>query len=155
MVYCSEAPPDAATSLSESLSVSLKANYQTAGQTAGGSADFTKGLASYANQLFYRTQGVQLFRDGSFALCLAHMNGFIDNTSFESLIDKLIIASSALIDKEIPYLAEIKGASNPYFNNMSSAKIKPSTQAQTTAAKPELPIQAQTTTAKPVKKPNF
>ena len=135
-VYCSEAPPDSTMSLSEAISASLKANYNTSVSVQG---EFAKSMASYANQLFYRSQGVQLYRDGSYALCLAFMNGAINKVDYEKYLSDLLAKSSALITTEIPYLAEIKKASNPSaFSSMSSAGKKPPLQMQNSTSKAEI-----------------
>lgn len=84
---CSEPPPDAAQAFAETLTAALKAArtsdtalnlvQQQSGTTksttdAGLSLGF--GTASAVGSIFQRSQGVQLFRDGSFMLCQAYMN---------------------------------------------------------------------------------
>lgn len=120
--FCAEAPPDTATSFTNNVSGSFSAS----GDNISGQAQFAKSLASYANQLFYRTQGVQFFRDGAFNLCMAKMDNFISEDQYASLIHLLILESSNRIKDEIPYLADIKGATNPFQHYSSGlAKTKP------------------------------
>ena len=61
-------------------------------------------------QLTYRTQGLQLYRDGSFFLCTLFMNNIITKDEYLRARDKLLDDSLALIHKELPLIAEIRKA---------------------------------------------
>lgn len=80
---CSEPPPDVAQSFSDSLRASLAASIQKDG---GGEkkADLSiaRDFATAVSQIYTRSQGVQLFRDGSFMLCQAHLNRALAGDEF-------------------------------------------------------------------------
>jgi hypothetical protein len=66
-------------------------------------------IATVAKQLFYRSQGLQLYRDGMFSLCNAYLNGVVKNgEEFLKQQDKLLDVVKELIHEEIPHLANIK-----------------------------------------------
>jgi hypothetical protein len=67
----------------------------------GGYAQFRRDLDRLSRQLFVRSQGVQLFRDGLFALCQAHHNGAVGFADYGSFIEALIDRSSYLIALEL------------------------------------------------------
>jgi hypothetical protein len=67
----------------------------------GGYAEFRRDLDQLSHQLFARSQGVQLFRDGLFALCQAHHNGAVGFADYGSFIEALINRSSYLIALEL------------------------------------------------------
>ena len=81
-VTCSEPPPDAAQAFAESLAAAVKAdrdltgsaNGSTIGAKFGNSVGAGLSYASAVAGIYQRSQGVQLFRDGTFALCQAFMN---------------------------------------------------------------------------------
>ena len=82
--FCAEPSPDVAQALTATLQASANASASAqiksaAGDTKSGDADlaaqFAQSLAASNSQLFNRSQGVQLFRDASYALCQAYLNG--------------------------------------------------------------------------------
>ena len=60
-----------------------------------------KGLITSVASLTKRSQGLQWFRDGVFALCQSRMNGFIDNAEFTKQLYKLRDISKELMLKEM------------------------------------------------------
>lgn len=74
--------------------------------TAG--AELATAFATLAKQLFYRSQGVQLYRDGMFSLCNAYLNDAVDEPTFRQKHDELLKVVRELILAEIPHLANIK-----------------------------------------------
>jgi hypothetical protein len=75
---CAEPPPDVAQSFSDSLRVALEAaaKKETGTDTAdaSGKLSVARDFATAISRIYTRSQGVQLFRDGSFMLCQAYMN---------------------------------------------------------------------------------
>jgi hypothetical protein len=57
-------------------------------ESASGNANLTlaRDFATSVSQIYTRSQGVQLFRDGSFMLCQAHLNGAIRGDKLEEAV---------------------------------------------------------------------
>jgi hypothetical protein len=58
-------------------------------------------------QLFKRSQGVQFYRDGTFALCNLYLNGAIEPGAYLTELQELRKSAAHLIEAEIPYLEKI------------------------------------------------
>lgn len=107
IVICAEAPADVTDNLAAQLAASLSAEVSpgpTGNKSIDASAAINRTLNTYAQFLFKRTQGIQLFRDRSYHLCQARMNGFIDDKQYLEATNKLMDEAAKLIEKEIPYL---------------------------------------------------
>ena len=102
--FCAEPPPDAVDNISQTLSTVLSGGTQSI--TAN--AQVAASIATVAKQLFYRSQGLQLYRDGMFSLCNAYLNGVVDDATYLKKQDKLLDVVKELIHEEIPHLANIK-----------------------------------------------
>jgi hypothetical protein len=102
--FCAEPPPDAVDNISQTLSTALSGS---SGPTTVG-AQVAASIATVAKQLFYRSQGLQLYRDGMFSLCNAYLNGAVDEPTYLKQQDKLLDVVKMLINTEIPHLAVIK-----------------------------------------------
>jgi len=101
---CAESPPDVAESMASAIRFAAEA--QVKGY--GGKVDLSSIFSSSAMMLFYRSQGVQLFRDGMYNLCQAHMNGLIDQNQYLIKYEKLLDIAQKLIESEIPAMQAIK-----------------------------------------------
>jgi hypothetical protein len=104
ILVCAEPPADVAQNIASSVRAMAEASAKdTTGRSVGASAEFSKSLNTSVISLFYRSQGIQLYRDGLFNLCQSYMNGLIESkTEFWTHYDKLIERSFALIAQEIP-----------------------------------------------------
>ena len=91
--YCAEPSPD----VSQDLITQLAAEFGEGGLGLAGQLDSASGIES----LFHRSQGVQLFRDGLFALCQAHHNGAVGAEEYGLFIASLIERTSYLIALEL------------------------------------------------------
>lgn len=107
--FCVEPSPDTFTGVDSDsqmnalLSASMdKPNISTAELAAAISLNKSKEIS--AQKLFLRTQGVQFFRDGSFALCQASING---DPEAKAQIVKLLGEAAKLIGDELPQLPQI------------------------------------------------
>ncbi len=100
-LYCAEPSPDSADNLASSFSSYLKASEGTGAASA--SAGIDKAFATTVEKLGRRSQGLQLFRDGSYSLCQAFMNGIIDKLGYIARLDELLSVSKGLIDIELRY----------------------------------------------------
>jgi len=102
--YCAEPSPD----VSQDLLTQLAAEFGQGGLGLSGQLDSASGIEA----LFNRSQGVQLFRDGLFALCQAHHNGAVGAEEYGLFIASLIERASYLIALELalsPAGGESKG----------------------------------------------
>lgn len=105
--YCSEAPPDVAESINSSIRAAVEAGMTNpSANDIKVKGEVARQLATSVNTLFSRTQGVQLFRDGSFALCQARMNGYMKDEAFVTRYDNLLNQVIELIKQELPMVAQ-------------------------------------------------
>lgn len=105
--FCAEPSPDVAEAINSTIKAAAEASAKsTSGHDAKVSAEIGKSLATSINNVFTRTQGVQLFRDGSYALCQARMNGDIKDQAFIDRFDKLQKDAVDLIKLELPLVAQ-------------------------------------------------
>lgn len=105
--FCAEAAPDVAESVNSSIRAAVE--YSSKGTSANertAQAEIARQLSTSISTLFSRTQGIQLFRDGSYALCQARMNGDIETSAFQAHLDKLLTQSAALIKEELSLVAQ-------------------------------------------------
>jgi hypothetical protein len=105
-LLCAEPPPDVGEAVASAFSAYLEAKGSNLPVEAKGGVSSAFGTA--ITQLGYRTQGLQLFRDGSFFLCNMYMNGVIDPGQYQAMRKELFDASLALIKDEIPKLDELR-----------------------------------------------
>jgi hypothetical protein len=98
---CAEPSPDVAENVSSSLQAALAASHSTDDKVNGSVA---YAIEKSADKLFSRSQGVQLYRDGMFYLCLAYMNKAIDRQQFATSSAQLLSSAEKLIDAEMPVL---------------------------------------------------
>ena len=95
-IICAEAPPDVADSFFSSLELALNKSENP---------EFSKDLLVVVNQLFKRSQGAQIFRDGAFHLCQAYQNEIIDKQQYNTLYTSLVSTTSELVVQELFYKA--------------------------------------------------
>jgi hypothetical protein len=101
---CAEAPADAGAQFGQFFAAALSA--QT-GSTPPLSVEAKAGLAVAMKQLFKRSQGIQLYRDGSFALCNLFLNGGVNEGQYLAELQELRKIAAYLIEKEIPFLEKV------------------------------------------------
>lgn len=99
---CAEAPADVTDNLASSLAASLAVS----GKAAEASAGVISTLGTVGQNLFKRTQGIQLFRDRSYHLCQARMNGFLNDTEYIAYIKETFDKVIPLIEKELALLPQ-------------------------------------------------
>lgn len=130
--FCAEAAPDVAESLNSSIRIAAEYASKTAsGPERSASAEIARNLSTSVSTLFSRTQGIQLFRDGTYALCQANLNGAIKDEEFKFRFDKLLAETSKLIELELPLVAA-RIAQNAVAQSQSAAA-----EARTAATKAE------------------
>lgn len=101
---CAEAPADAASNFASTFAGALSAPLA---EGKAISAETKTSIAVAIKQLFKRSQGVQLYRDGAFALCNMYLNGAINGESYLKELEELRKAAKDLITTEIPHLEKI------------------------------------------------
>lgn len=101
---CAEAPADAGAQFGQTFATALSA---PTGSTPPLSVEAKTGLAVAMKQLFKRSQGIQLYRDGTFALCNLYLNGGVTAAEYFVELKELRKTAAHLIEKEIPYLEKI------------------------------------------------
>ena len=95
---CSEPPPDVAQNIIQSVNTSLDAIAKRGSNLdATIAAKMTGDLKSTAEQVFQRSQGIQLLRDTMFRLCEALQNGVIEKDDSRTLIQSLITTANFII----------------------------------------------------------
>ena len=104
--FCAEPPADAAENVSAALTAMAEAS--TKGALTNAQVGIANTLATSVKQLFQRSQGVQLYRDGSFMLCNAYLNGALTPEQFAQKHQELLQAVAPLITAEIPELHKQK-----------------------------------------------
>lgn len=105
---CAEPPPDVAENLADSIRFLAEAQVTDPKIPVGISAEFYRAFASSAMRLFYRSQGIQLFRDGMYNLCQAYMNGAITEEQYMEKYKELLDSAKELINAEMPSLEATK-----------------------------------------------
>ena len=96
--FCAEPPPDSASELTNLLEAHAVAK-DASGKEINGSFSNTDILL--VKQLFQRSQGVQLFRDGLYNLCQLHANEAIAPHEVSDIFRTLLQQASNTIDVEL------------------------------------------------------
>ena len=99
--FCAEPPPDSTQSIASSLTAALRADASQDKSKQSVSAEAARELITTAKSMFTRSQGVQLFRDGVYNLCQAHLNAAISQRSYKKMFSELLNVSAKLIADEI------------------------------------------------------
>jgi hypothetical protein len=97
---CAEPSADVAAQVASTIAGALK------GPLGGseGAAQLSASISTAMKQLFRRSQGVQFFRDGSFALCNLYLNQGISEAAYAQELMALRVAAFELIKLEIPLM---------------------------------------------------
>ena len=96
--FCSEAPADAAESISSTFQAAVEAKIE-GGQ--GGTAEVARTLANAIQALTERSQGLQLYRDATYRLCEAYLNDVIDEATYSQQLAALSKQTAELIKFEL------------------------------------------------------
>ena len=117
---CVEPPPESANSIADSLATVLKADVPDKAALA---AEVSKSTSQRINQLYRRTQAVQLYRDAVFSLCQEKVNGYVEanyiadkdkreaekkalQEEYKQRLKQLLDKSVDLLSREIPTFYE-------------------------------------------------
>jgi hypothetical protein len=95
---CYEPPPDAAEAISANFTAALQAS---GGQGGTAGASIGNSISTAVASLSKRSQGVILFRDYAFNLCVAYINGEIDGMGYMTAIQQIFHEILPIIQVEI------------------------------------------------------
>ncbi|KZN34531.1 hypothetical protein N480_21130 [Pseudoalteromonas luteoviolacea S2607] len=110
--FCAEPSPDIAENIVSKLTADLNTNFAVEGlnkeqqldlakANLNAKANITKDVTTNFGKLFERTQGLQMLRDGWYALCQAHLSNQLDKQTLKTKFDSLVDKSSKLIQQEL------------------------------------------------------
>jgi hypothetical protein len=133
-VVCAEPSPDVAESLVTSLKAIAEVSAKKGSDEAKVGGEFSRNLATAVSNVFSRSQGVQFFRDSSYALCQAYINGLIESEDYKKALEKITQLAFVLIDKEIPSMEAKRAENASKAAQEASATAAQSAQAAKTAA---------------------
>jgi hypothetical protein len=159
VITCSEPPPDVGETFASAVADGLKLAAQDpkSGITGELANQYARAVATQIAPLLYRTQGLQLYRDGLHNLCIDKMNKWLGNEDDNASPQNYMARKQALLDKaidlikfEIPLVQETQRA---FYQNAKAgigiaelqkiAEILKSSTAATTSPpgpnKPDLP----------------
>lgn len=115
---CSEPAPDAigtiATSLAAKLSAQAEHPQSGSDVSLDGNIDTTTQTA--ITQLFQRSQGVQVLRDGMYRLCEANLNGALDTATYRLSVVSLISTLNYVVPIELCTRLASSGSANGTMN---------------------------------------
>lgn len=119
--FCAEPAPEAITALTTSLGLTgSAANKVKDSALQEANLQLASAFAQEFKPLAYRTQGLALFRDASFAYCQLWIQGKLNSNEYGQLLSDAYRRAIPLIEKELPLMPEI-------------IKIRPSQSVQQTA----------------------
>ena len=99
-IVCTEPSPDVAETLSRSFELLIK-EIKKEPKNSDRILDLKDTLDTYVRTLFRRSQGAQVFRDGTFQLCQARANKFLSEEDFKEIFLILIETTDKLIQHEL------------------------------------------------------
>lgn len=99
--FCAEPPPDAVDDLVSTIKLTLNASNN---QDIGVKTEVANALKTVAKSLFKRSQGIQFFRDATYTLCQASLNGDIGEEEYCKIYKEIMKISKEIIILELPDL---------------------------------------------------
>lgn len=124
---CAELPPDVAEVFASAITAGLKAAgtaTSTSGETISAelATQYARAVATQIAPLIYRTQGLQLYRDSMYRLCLDRMNGwFKDDKAYADEIKKEFGTAKELIKEELPTMQK---AVEAFYSNVKAGEAR-------------------------------
>lgn len=98
LLTCAEPSPDAVEALAASITAKIEASSTTDRRAK---AELAQEVSTSVGAVLKRSQGLQFFRDGIFALCQGSMNGLRNSEAIERQFDALRSDAVKLIMAEI------------------------------------------------------
>lgn len=123
---CAEPPPDVAETFAAALAGGLRSGVDlTQGTDTKAGAEiagqFARQLSTQIAPLIFRTQGLQLYRDAQFGLCVDRLNNTINNDQYMNEKNARFNRAVELIDKELPLMKEV---AMEYYKSVKSGESK-------------------------------
>jgi hypothetical protein len=103
VITCSEPPPDVGETFASAVADGLKIAAQDpkSGITGELANQYARAVATQIAPLLYRTQGLQIYRDGLHNLCIDKMNKWLGNEDDKASPQNYVAQKQALLDKAI------------------------------------------------------
>jgi hypothetical protein len=123
VVTCSEPPPDVGEAFASAIADGFRIAESDphSGVTGDLSNQYARAVATQIAPLVYRTQGLQIYRDGLHGLCIDKMNGWLDGAGAEAtyLAQKQYLMNAAieLIKLELPIMEKAQEA---FYQNVKA-----------------------------------
>ena len=99
--FCAEPAPDVAQNLTSALNAAIQGTLHGDPNKNIASGTISNSLTTTIQDLFRRTQGVQLARDGLYGLCQLYVNGALTGPAVEAAYTTLIEVSADVIKHEL------------------------------------------------------
>lgn len=126
LLTCAEPPPDVGEAFASAVAAGLQAA-GTATHTSGEkisaelATQYGRAVATQIAPLLYRTQGLQLYRDSMYKLCIDRMNGWITPADYNSEKKEKFDEAMKLINAELPIMGK---AVETFYTNVKAGEAK-------------------------------
>jgi hypothetical protein len=109
IMTCAEPSPDVGESVASAIAGGLQAAGSVSHETgakisADLAAQYARTVATQIAPLLYRTQGLQLYRDSLYKLCIDRMNNWITQPEYDAERKDKFEKAAILIQAEFPYM---------------------------------------------------
>lgn len=126
ILTCAEPPPDVGEAFASAISAGLQAAGTVTPATgtkisAELAAQYGRAVATQIAPLLYRTQGLQLYRDSIYKLCIDRMNHWITREQYDSERVTKFEKAIELIKAELPLMQE---SAKIFYNQVKAGDAK-------------------------------
>jgi hypothetical protein len=126
IITCAEPSPDVGESFASSIAAGLQAAGTVTPATgtkvsAELAAQYARAVATQIAPLLYRTQGLQLYRDSIYKLCIDRMNDWITQDEYAAERKAKYIQAIDLIKEELPLMQKTVEV---FFTNVKAGESK-------------------------------
>jgi hypothetical protein len=122
LVTCAEPSPDVGEAFTSAITSAFKAagNDPNSGINAELAGNYARAVATQIAPLIYRTQGLQIYRDGLHSLCVDHMNGWISDADYAARKTDLLNIANQLITAEKDVMLQ---AQQTFFQSVKAGDV--------------------------------
>ena len=126
VLTCAEPPPDVGEAFASAVAAGLQAA-GTATDTSGNkvsaelATQYGRAVATQIAPLLYRTQGLQIYRDSIYKLCIDRMNEWITQEKYEAETRYRFDEALKKISEELPVMKE---AVTAFYTNVKAGDAK-------------------------------
>ena len=132
IIICAEPSPDVSDNLASSLAAALKGSATDGARSAEVASSVSRSLATTAQHLFKRTQGLQFYRDSLHDMCQRRMSG-IPLADPEKQLIAIRADAVKLIMEELKYLAHTQPTNSTTSSTAPTASANTKEGAETKA----------------------